>query len=73
MQILECYDPAVQAASCALAYTARVMRRPRCVCCDEPVTTELYLDLEPFGLKGIACERCRDRNSRWTDDMEEEV
>lgn len=70
MQIPDCYDPAIQEAARSLRYTAMVMRRPRCECCGLPVTTDQYLDLEPFGLKGIACERCRDGNSHWTDTLE---
>ena len=49
-----------------------VGKRPVCVRCGEPVVTEQYLDLEPFGLRGIACGRCRDRCSHWVeweDDM----
>ena len=42
-----------------------VGKRPVCVRCGEPVVTEQYLDLEPFGLRGIACGRCRDRCSHW--------
>lgn len=33
-----------------------------CQCCGEPVQTEQYLDLRPFGLQAVACERCVDRN-----------
>lgn len=71
MQIPDCYDPICQEAARSLAYTARVMRRPRCVCCDLPITTEQYLDLEPFGLKGLACDRCRDDHSHWTDTLDD--
>lgn len=35
-----------------------------CQCCGEPVRTPWYLDLEPFGLSAVACERCVDRNLR---------
>lgn len=71
MQIPDCYDPAVQEESRAMAYTVRMMRRPRCVCCDDPITTEQYLDLAPFGLKGLACDRCRDNNSHWSDTLDD--
>lgn len=36
---------------------------PRCRCCDEPITTEYYLDLTPFGLNAKACEACTDANT----------
>lgn len=32
--------------------------KAHCRCCDEPVDTEQYLDLSPFGLQAVACERC---------------
>lgn len=44
-------------------------RRPvklRCRCCDEPVNTEQYLDLTPFGLQAVACERCVYHNLKLT-------
>lgn len=72
MQIPDCYDPIIQEASRSLAYTARVIHRPRCECCGLPVTSERYLDLEPFGLQGIACEYCRDRHSHLSDNLDEE-
>lgn len=71
MQIPDCYDPAAQEAANALSYTARVMRLPRCQCCDSPITTEQYLDLEPFGVKALACESCVKTHSRWNDFWEE--
>lgn len=44
---------------------------PRCLRCQEPVDTESYLDLMPFGIAGIACEKCVRRNSHWADAPEE--
>ena len=35
---------------------------PRCVCCQEPVVTERYLDLQAFGLAEVACEKCAEEN-----------
>lgn len=61
--IPDCYDPIEQERSRDLAYNARLMRRPRCQCCGCPVISETYLDLEPFGLKGVACERCIEGNT----------
>lgn len=71
MNLPECYDPAVQEAANALAYTARVLRLPRCIACGSPILTEKYLDLEPFGIKGLGCEACMDKHSHWTDQWEE--
>jgi hypothetical protein len=47
-----------------LLYRAQQEKLPRitCQCCGEAVATELYLDLEPFGLRAAACERCVERN-----------
>ena len=55
-----------------LAYTARVMRRPRCVCCEEPILSETYLDLSAFGLNEVVCERCVDKHTHDTDDLDED-
>lgn len=71
MKIPECYDPAVQEASNALAYTVRVLRRPRCILCELPITTEKYLDLTDFGINGLSCERCMERSSHWSEDLDE--
>lgn len=35
---------------------------PRCCGCNMPMDTERYLDLEPFGLQAVVCERCMDKN-----------
>lgn len=32
--------------------------RPLCRCCGLPVNTEQYLELEPFGIRAVACEEC---------------
>ena len=40
--------------------------RQRCQCCDRPIQTELYLDLSPFGLQALACERCVEEHMRAT-------
>lgn len=32
--------------------------RPGCHCCGEPVDTELFLDLGPFGIRAYGCENC---------------
>ena len=72
MNLPECYDPAVQEAAHALAYTAKVMHRPRCECCGSPLTGDQYMDLEPFGLKGYACEQCIDKHSYDVGDLDKE-
>ena len=35
---------------------------PRCQCCGEPIVSEQYLDLEPFGVDAYACESCVEDN-----------
>ena len=52
-----------------LRLAARRLRLPRCACCDEPVATEVFLDLTPFGLQGVACERCVGVHTGCTDDL----
>jgi hypothetical protein len=46
-------------------------RRPKpiCQCCDQPVETELWLDLSPFGINGVGCERCVYRHFKQTEEM----
>lgn len=73
LQIPDCYDPAVQEESRQLAYTAKMMKKPRCVCCGERIWTEECLDLEPFGIKGYSCERCVKSNTKYSDDLEDAV
>lgn len=38
--------------------------RPQCVLCEDTIYTEYCLDLKAFGLPGLVCERCVDRNMR---------
>lgn len=71
MNLPDCYDPAVQEAANALAWTARALRQPRCIACGCRITTEKYLDLEPFGIMGFGCEACMNKHSHWTDRLEE--
>ena len=69
--IPDCYEADRQEEARQLAHTAMVMRRPRCECCGEPLMGDTYVDLEPFGLKGYACERCTSHNTRYVEDLEE--
>ena len=47
------------------------MNLPRCVCCRQTLCTELYLDLQPFGISGCACESCVRKFTNYTQDLEE--
>ena len=71
MQIPDCYEADRQAEAQDLAYTAMVMRRPRCERCEKPILSETYLDLSPFGLNGLVCERCVNANTHATCDLDD--
>lgn len=59
MKIPDCYDPANQEEARDLAYTAKLLRRPRCCKCGGYLAAETCLDLTDFGLPdSFACERC---------------
>ncbi|MBO5867421.1 MAG: hypothetical protein J6Q54_00745 [Oscillospiraceae bacterium] len=53
-------------------YRRQWERRPCPVCqgCGQAITTELCLDLSPFGLSGYACEECYSAARIWTDQLE---
>lgn len=51
-------EPWQQQAQHAFHQERLQQRLPRCQCCERPVTTEFYLDLEPFGIRAVACEQC---------------
>lgn len=70
--IPDCYEADRQYERMDLAYTARIMRRPCCECCGEHILTERYLDLSPFGINGVVCERCVDRNTADTTDLDDD-
>ena len=72
MGIPDCYDPVEQERRRDLSYTAMIMRRPCCECCGEHLTSETYLDLSAFGLNGVACERCIDKNTFATVDLDDD-
>lgn len=56
--IPDCYDPIIQEARRDASYAAMLNRLPKCMGCGHPITSEMYLDLEPFGVQGRACEHC---------------
>ena len=69
----DCYEADHQEARRDLAYTARIMRRPRCACCGDHILSDTYLDLSPFGIAdGVACERCIDRHTAATCDLDDD-
>ena len=53
-----------------MALEVRRQRRPRCVCCGEPVASQMCLDLSAFGLHGVACEDCIDGNLHNAEDVD---
>lgn len=60
-------DPAAEEErKSRLAYTAAVMRRPRCDVCSQPITTETYTKLGG----ALYCECCVKANTYYTDDLE---
>ena len=67
----DCYDPIEQERRRDLSYTAGLLRRPRCLCCDEHILTETCLDLFDFGIKGYVCERCVESNTRYTYELDD--
>ncbi len=70
--IPDCYDPVAQEAARDRAYVKSLMRRPRCQSCGCPITGETYLDLEQFGIRGIACEKCISANTCYTENLEDD-
>jgi hypothetical protein len=68
----DCYEADREFERMDLAYTAKIMRRPRCECCNEPLTTDNFLDLSDFGLNGVVCEKCVDRNMRPVADLDDD-
>lgn len=59
MKIPDCFDADKQEEARDLAYTAKLLRRPRCCKCGGYLAAETCLDLTDFGLPdSFACERC---------------
>lgn len=44
---------------------------PTCPCCRQEISSDLYLDLRPFGIRGCACEICVKKYLGYTQDLEE--
>lgn len=70
--IPDCYEADRQAEARELAHTARIMRRPKCVRCGDHLMGESYLDLESFGLNGVACEKCIKTNTHDIEGLEDD-
>ena len=71
MKIPERCSPADEEARRDRRYVEWMNRQPRCMGCGQPITTELYLDLEPFGIDGRACECCRSIHTHFTEGVYE--
>ena len=66
-----CYDPLEQEARRDQRRVAWLSKLPRCLGCGDPITSEMYLDLEPFGIQGRACERCCGHHMHYNDVLED--
>ena len=62
-------EPWQQEALHQLQIDRRREERPRCHRCEEPILSEQYLDLEPFGIGAMVCEECVAENMRFTADI----
>lgn len=63
-------EPWMDEARNDLVYTSRLMRMPKCLCCNEHIASEQCLSLRDAGLNGYLCQRCIDRHTIYTDDLE---
>lgn len=63
-------EPWMDEARNDLAYTARLMRKPKCLCCDQHIASEQCLSLRDVGLNGYLCQRCIDAHTVYTDELE---
>lgn len=70
--IPDCWDPAEQEAGQDRVYAKSLMRRPKCQGCGCPIAGETYLDLDAFGIRGMACDRCVDAHTNYTDNLEDD-
>lgn len=64
------HEPWMEEASRDLAYTARLLRKPICLCCNQHIASEQCLSLHSAGLDGYLCQRCIDANTKYTDELE---
>jgi len=49
--------------------TFRRKDRPLCIGCEQPIHTELCLDLRGLQLQGQLCEHCISLRTRYTEDL----
>lgn len=70
--IPDCWDPAEQEARRDARHIAWLSKLPCCLGCGNPIASEMYLDLEPFGIQGRACEQCCSRHTHYMDDLEDD-
>lgn len=70
--IPDCYDPVEQEVRRDRAYAQKLMHLPRCQGCGCPITTETYVDLEMFGIRGLACEQCIKSSTHYTENLEDD-
>lgn len=70
--IPDCYDPVEQEARRDRVYAQKLMCQPRCQSCGCPITTETYVDLETFGIRGLACEQCIKHSTHYTENLEDD-
>lgn len=71
MRLLSHNDPGDAFTLLDMEQARREDRLPKCVCCEAPILSETYLDLEPFGLSGYVCEGCVSDNTHSADNWEE--
>ena len=70
--IPDCYDVDRQAEAMDLAYTARIMRRPRCRRCENPLQGDTYLKLHAIGTDAFLCQTCVEEMTGYIDDLEDD-
>ena len=47
-----------------------LLRRPTCLCCEQPIASEQCISLRDLGLNGYLCEFCADLRTVCTCDLE---
>lgn len=71
MRLLNPNDPEDAFALQDIAQARREAHLPKCACCEKPILSETYLDIEPFGLSGYICESCVSDHTHSTENWEE--